>query len=107
MNDVSEWDFLTENTHLDMISIGNVLYHTGDRVRLHPRGGADAFDMMLKGKIAIIEAIEQDAENKIHFAVVVEDDPGRELGFMRQPGHRFFFAPAEVEWLGAGDGATQ
>jgi hydrogenase maturation protease len=30
-------------------------------------------------------------------AVVVEDDPGRDLGFDRQPGHRFFFMPGEVE----------
>jgi len=31
--------------------------------------------------------------------VVVEDDPGRDLGERRQPGHRFFFAPEEVEPL--------
>jgi len=29
--------------------------------------------------------------------VVLEDDPGRDLGMLRQPGHRFFFSPAEVE----------
>ena len=27
----------------------------------------------------------------------VEDDPGRDLGMLRQPGHRFFFGPEEVE----------
>ena len=32
-------------------------------------------------------------------AVVLDDDPGRDLGFMRQPGHRFFYAPEEVELL--------
>jgi hypothetical protein len=31
----------------------------------------------------------------------VEDDPGRDLGELRQPGHRFFFTPAEIEPLGA------
>jgi len=106
MNDLSEWDFLTENTRLEMISIGGVMYHEGDRVLLKPRGGADAFDLFLKGKIALIEAIEQDVENNIHFAVVVEDDPGREFGFMRQSGHRFFFSPEEVEWISAGDSTT-
>jgi hydrogenase maturation protease len=30
---------------------------------------------------------------------VVEDDPGRELGHKRQPGHRFFFSPSDVEPL--------
>jgi hypothetical protein len=29
--------------------------------------------------------------------VVLDDDPGREFGMMRQPGHRFFFSPEEVE----------
>ena len=44
-----------------------------------------------------IEAVEQDVENDVHFALVLEDDPGRELGMMRQPGHRFFYGADEVE----------
>ena len=47
--------------------------------------------------IAVIEAIEQDFDDRIQFAVVLDDDPGREFGMMRQPGHRFFFSPEEVE----------
>jgi hydrogenase maturation protease len=31
--------------------------------------------------------------------VVLEDDPGRDLGMLRQPGHRFFFSTEEVEPL--------
>ncbi len=53
--------------------------------------------MALAGKIAVIEAIEQDFEDQIQLAVVLDDDPGREFGMMRQPGHRFFFSPEEVE----------
>jgi hypothetical protein len=56
-------------------------------------------DMALAGKIASVEAIEQDFEDNIQLAVVVDDDPGREFGMMRQPGHRFFFSPEEVEPL--------
>jgi hypothetical protein len=29
--------------------------------------------------------------------VVLNDDPGRDMGLLRQPGHRFFFAPEEIE----------
>ena len=29
--------------------------------------------------------------------LVLDDDPGRDLGMMRQPGHRFFYATDEVE----------
>jgi len=68
-------------------------------VRLKPRAGGDIFDLALAGKVAVVEAIEQDYEGKIHLAVVVEDDPGRDLGMLRQPGHRFFFSPEEVEPL--------
>ncbi len=70
-----------------------------DRVRLWPKKGGDIFDMALEGKIAIVEAIEQDFEDRVHLAVVLEDDPGRDLGAMRQPGHRFFFSPEEIEPL--------
>ena len=50
-------------------------------------------DIALTGKTAMIEAIEQDYEGKFHVCVVVDDDPGRDIGLMRQPGHRFFFDP--------------
>uniref|UniRef100_Q01S88 Uncharacterized protein n=1 Tax=Solibacter usitatus (strain Ellin6076) TaxID=234267 RepID=Q01S88_SOLUE len=69
----------------------------GDRVRLRPRHGADIFDIALTGKLATVEAVEHDFEGKVHVAVVLEDDPGRELGWLRQPGHRFFFSAEEVE----------
>jgi len=53
----------------------------------------------VQGKTATIEAIEQDAENRIHLALVLDEDPGKDLGFMRQPGHRFFYTVDEVEPL--------
>jgi hypothetical protein len=69
----------------------------GDRVRLRPRKGADILDIALAGKMATVEAVEQDFEGKVHLAVVVDDDPGREFGMIRMPGHRFFFGIEEVE----------
>ncbi len=54
-------------------------------------------DLALAGRVAVIESIEQDLEERMHVAVIVEDDPGRDLGMLRQPGHRFFFAPEELE----------
>ncbi len=74
----------------------------GTRVRLRPRAGGDILDIALAGKIAIVEGIEQDYEDKIHLAVTIEDDPGRDLGRERWPGHRFFFSPEEVEPLSGG-----
>ena len=71
----------------------------GSRVRLRPRAGADVFDLALAGRVAVVDSIEEDTEGAVHLVVTVEDDPGRDLGAARSLGHRFFFAPAEVEPL--------
>ncbi|MBA3776990.1 MAG: hypothetical protein H0X11_11210 [Betaproteobacteria bacterium] len=59
--------------------------------------------MALSNKLATIESIERDFEDRVHVAVTIDDDPGRDLGLERMPGHRFFFAPEEVEPLGKQD----
>jgi hydrogenase maturation protease len=75
----------------------------GDQVRLRPRRGGDVLDIALAGQVALIEAIEVDFENRVHVAVTLNEDPGRDLGRERMPGHRFFFSPEEIESLsGAG-----
>jgi hypothetical protein len=92
-----EWQLLEERTPLDSLLISGVELRSGDLVRLRPRAGGDVIDLALSGKIAIIQALEQDYEGKSHVAVVLEDDPGRDLGMLRQPGHLFFFSPEEIE----------
>jgi hydrogenase maturation protease len=94
-----EWQLLEEKTTVDSIDIRGATVKVGDRVRLHPRKGGDVLDIALAGQIAHVESIEQDYEGKVHICVVMEDDPGRDLGLLRQPGHRFFFDAEEVEPL--------
>jgi len=94
-----EWQLLEDRTALNVISVGGVELKQGDRVRLKPRTRGDVFDLALVGKTALIEAIEEDYEGNAHLAVVIDDDPGRDLGLLRQPGHRFFFSVEEVEPL--------
>ena len=94
-----EWQLLEDKTILNSIRINGVELRQGDRVRLKPRAGGDVFDLALIGKSALIEAIEEDYEGQTHLAVVLDDDPGRDLGLLRQPGHRFFFSVEEVEPL--------
>jgi hydrogenase maturation protease len=96
-----EWQLLEEKALLDCVEISGVAVRTGDRVRLRPHSGGDILDIALQGQLATIESIEQDYEGKCHVCVVLDDDPGRDLGLMRQPGHRFFFDPAEIEPLPA------
>jgi hydrogenase maturation protease len=95
-----EWQLLEDKTPIESVEIQGVQLRRGDRVRLRPRAGGDVFDLALAGKTAAVESLEQDYEGNLHVCVVVEDDPGRDIGLMRQPGHRFFFAPSEVEPIG-------
>jgi hypothetical protein len=54
-------------------------------------------DLALAGKTAVVDAIEQDFEERVYIAVTLDDDPGRDLGAEGKMGHRFFFRPEEVE----------
>ena len=95
-----EWQLLEDRTTLNtVVVVAGREIRPGDRVRLKPRSGADVFDLALVDRIAIIESIEEDYEGQAHLAVVLDDDPGKDLGLMRQPGHRFFFSVEEVEPL--------
>ena len=94
-----EWQVLEDKTALDHVAIGNAEVKVGDRVRLRPRQGGDVLDIALAGQIAYVESLEQDYEGKVHVCVVIENDPGRDLGLLRQPGHRFFFDAEEVDPL--------
>jgi len=96
-----EWRLLEEKMPVDQVEIDGVAVRPGDHVRLRPRPGGDIFDLALAGQIATIEALEQDYEGKVHVCVVLDDDPGRDLGLLRQPGHRFFFDVEEIELLPA------
>ena len=71
----------------------------GDRVTLKPKRRADIFDVVLTGKIATVTSIEQDAGGQVFACVTIDDDPGKDLGYLGQPGHRFFFGIDEMEPL--------
>ncbi len=94
-----EWQLLEAKKPVDDLRISDVAVRAGSRVTLRPRAGGDVMDIALAGKTAVVESIEQDYEGKFHICVVVDDDPGRDIGLMRQPGHRFFFTPEEIEPL--------
>jgi hydrogenase maturation protease len=94
-----EWQLLEDKSPVESVEISGVTVRIGDRVRLRPGKGGDVLDIALAGQIAAIEAIEQDYEGKVHVCVVLDDDPGRDMGLLRQPGHRFFFDVEEVEPL--------
>jgi hydrogenase maturation protease len=76
---------------------GSHFLQPGDHVRIRPAPGADALDSLLAGRRAVIESVEEDVDGRVYFALVLEDDPGKDFGFQRMPGHRFFYLSEEVE----------
>lgn len=96
------WNPFAEPAAPESVRVFGVELRKGDRVRVWPGNGADIFDMALKGKTATIEAIEQTIEGEVQVAVTMDDDPGRDLGELRQIGHRFFFRLDEIEPVEAG-----
>ena len=72
----------------ESIVVDGLEVRSGGRVRLRPRAGRDAWDTMLAGRIGLVDRIEEDLEGGLHVVVALGYD---------HPGHRFFFAPEEVE----------
>jgi hydrogenase maturation protease len=98
-----EWQLLEDKQPMERLTVAGAELKMGDRVRLRPRKGGDVMDIALAGQAAIIESIEQDYEEKVHVCVVLDSDPGRDMGLLRQPGHRFFFDADEIEPLAPED----
>ncbi len=96
-------DFFNPGTRLTTATVAGGTVKAGDRVRIRPKKRADVMDIALNGKIGIIEAVEEDVDGGVQLALVIEDDPGQDLGILRQPGHRFFYSTDEVELLQEGE----
>jgi hypothetical protein len=96
---MDSWGPEDDRCRVECVHVGAAEVRAGDRVRLRPAGRADIMDLALAGRAATVESIEQDFEGRVYLAVTVDDDPGKDLGALRQPGHRFFFRPEEVEPL--------
>ena len=87
------------NTPGEVVKIVNgILYSKGDKVRLKlGQRRSDASDMLIDGRIATIEIIHTDYDDKVHIAVTMDDDPGQDM--LRDLGIYRFFSPVEVEHI--------
>lgn len=100
VGDREDLNYPDSNLRPTSVQVNGGIAVIGDNVLLHPKRRADAFDMLLDGKTARIEAFQQDYEERFYVVVALDDDPGREQQDERvMPGHRFFFFPEEVELL--------
>jgi len=84
----------------DHVMIGDVRVARGSRVRMCPgTRRADAQDLFLTGRTALVEAVLFDVDGHAHLALLPEDDPDADI--QRIQGRFLYFAPDEVEPLGA------
>jgi hydrogenase maturation protease len=81
--------------------IGGIAVAPGSRVVLRPRTTeTDLLMRAVAGRRAIVDAVMEELDGDVKLTVTLEDDPARALGKARGLGHRFFFAPDELEPLG-------
>lgn len=79
------------------VVVGGIPVRRGTPVVLRPRRRADAMDLFLAGRTAVVEGVHTDLDGATHVAVTVDDDPGQDL--RAAYGRYFWFDPAEIEPL--------
>jgi hypothetical protein len=96
----------------DHVTVHGVRVASGARVRMRPGSRrADAQDLFLAGREAIVQAVLHDVDGNVHVAVTPADDPAADL--QRSHGRFLYFAPDEIEpvgahsWSGADGGASE
>lgn len=81
----------------DTVTVRGVPVGKGSRVRLRPAKRADAHDMFIAGRTAVVQAVLLDVDDQWHLAVTVEDDLGADL--YAAHGRYRYFGVDEVEPL--------
>ena len=83
----------------DHVIINGVRVARGSRVRMRPGSRrADAQDLFLVGRTALVEAVLHDVDGQVHVAVSPDHDPAADL--QRSHGRFLYFAPDELEPMG-------
>ncbi len=77
------------------VEVDGVTYRLGAKAVLRLGDRSDPYDRILDGRMATIERIYYDYEDKLYFGVTVDDDPGQQL--MRDTGRYHFFFLGELE----------
>jgi hypothetical protein len=80
----------------DHVLVGGVRIARGSRVKMRPGSRrADAQDLFLVGREAVVEAVLHDVDGQVHVAVSPTSDPLADL--QRNHGRFLYFAPDEIE----------
>ena len=87
----------------DHVLVAGVRVARGSRIRMRPGARrADAQDIFLTGREALVEAVLHDVDGQVHVAVSPVSDPLADL--QRNHGRFLYFAPDEIEPVPAASG---
>ena len=87
----------------DHVLVGGIRVARGSRVLMRPGARrADAQDIFLTGREALVEAVLHDVDGQVHVAVSPVSDPLADL--QRNHGRFLYFAPDEIEPVPAASG---
>jgi hypothetical protein len=87
----------------DHVLVAGVRVARGSRIRMRPGARrADAQDIFLTGREALVEAVLHDVDGQVHVAVSPVSDPLADL--QRNHGRFLYFAPDEIEPVPAAGG---
>ena len=107
--DVPWWDPGSDQSvspETDEVLINGVPVGRGSKVRMRPGARrADAQDLFLAGREALVEAVLQDVDGQVHVAVTPVADPMADL--QRAQGRFLYFAPDELEPTGTRPGQEE
>lgn len=95
--DPVEWSHGEDPPEEAHVVIDGVQVGKGSRVRLRPVRKADAHDMFLAGRTAVVHRVMSDVDGGTHLAVTLEDDLGADL--LAASGLYRYFGPEEVDPL--------
>ncbi|MBV8277000.1 MAG: hypothetical protein JO170_17330 [Verrucomicrobia bacterium] len=84
---------------VEAVILKGVELRAGDRVKIQPKHYEVLSDVALAGKIGVIQAFEQDAENRVHVALVLDGELPQVASPAHYPGEHFLFTLDEVEPL--------
>ena len=88
----------TVSPETDSVLVDGVRIARDSRVLMQPGARrADAQDLFLAGREAVVEAVLHDVDGQVHLAVTPADDPAADLN--RNHGRFLYFAPDEVRPL--------
>jgi hypothetical protein len=107
--DVPWWDPGSDQSvspETDEVLINGVPVGRGSKVLMRPGARrADAQDLFLAGREALVEAVLQDVDGQVHVAVTPVADPMADL--QRAQGRFLYFAPDELEPTGTRPGPEE